>query len=293
MAFGNKRIFSGLTAALLSFAGAASPQQQRQDPGGDIPKSFAAPASGYDYVRREAMIPMRDGVKLFTVIMLPKGAQNAPILLTRTPYNAAKRTARNLSPHLLASVAQGDEVFVADGYIRVYQDVRGKYKSEGEYLMTRPVRGPLNPASTDHVTDAYDTIDWLVKNTPESNGRVGMIGSSYEGFTVVMALLGPHPALKVAAPESPMVDGWMGDDWFHYGAFRQTNYDYTSSQTSKKEGGEAVIRNAYDDYESFRRAGSAGDYARTHGLDQLPWALRMMKHPAYDAFWQGQRSEEH
>ena len=207
MAFGNKRIFSGLTAALLSFAGAASPQQQRQDPGGDIPKSFAAPASGYDYVRREAMIPMRDGVKLFTVIMLPKGAQNAPILLTRTPYNAAKRTARNLSPHLLASVAQGDEVFVADGYIRVYQDVRGKYKSEGEYLMTRPVRGPLNPASTDHVTDAYDTIDWLVKNTPESNGRVGMIGSSYEGFTVVMALLGPHPALKVAAPESPMVDG--------------------------------------------------------------------------------------
>src|ERR1039457_775116 len=115
-----------------------------------------------------------------------------------------------------------------------------------------------------------------------------MIGSSYEGFTVVMALLEPHPALKVAAPESPMVDGWMGDDWFHYGAFRQTNLDYTSSQTSKKEGGEAVIRNACDDYESFRRAGSAGDYARTHGLDQLPWALRMMEHPAYDAFWQGQ-----
>jgi len=117
---------------------------------------------------------------------------------------------------------------------------------------------------------------------------VGMIGSSYEGFTVVMALLEPHPALKVAAPESPMVDGWMGDDWFHYGAFRQTNLDYTSSQTSKKDGGQAVIRDAYDDYESFRRAGSAGDYARAHGLDQLPWALRMMEHPAYDAFWQGQ-----
>jgi hypothetical protein len=170
----------------------------------------------------------------------------------------------------------------------VFQDVRGKYKSEGEYVMTRPVRGPLNSTTTDHTTDAYDTIDWLVKNTPESNGRVGMIGSSYEGFTVVMALLEPHPALKVAAPESPMVDGWMGDDWFHYGAFRQTNLDYTSSQTSKKEGGQAVIRDAYDDYESFRRAGSAGDYARTHGLDQLPWALRMMEHPAYDAFWQGQ-----
>jgi predicted acyl esterase len=119
-------------------------------------------------------------------------------------------------------------VVPAAGYIRVFQDVRGKYKSDGDYVMTRPVRGPLNPATTDHVTDAYDTIDWLVKNTPESNGRVGMIGSSYEGFTVVMALLGPHPALKVAAPESPMVDGWMGDDWFHYGAFRQVNLDYVS-----------------------------------------------------------------
>ncbi len=104
--------------------------------------------------------------------------------------------------------------------------------------MTRPVRGPLNTTTTDHVTDAYDTIDWLVKNTPESNGRVGMIGSSYEGFTVVMALLGPHPALKVAAPESPMVDGWMGDDWFHYGAFRQPNFDYTSGQTTKQGEGE-------------------------------------------------------
>ena len=180
------------------------------------------------------MIPMRDGVKLFTVIIVPKGAKNAPILLTRTPYNAARRTSRNNSPRMLAALPQGDEVFAADGYIRVFQDVRGKYKSEGEYVMTRPVRGPLNRTATDHVTDAYDTIDWLVKNTPESNGRVGMIGSSYEGFTVVMALLAPHPALKVAAPESPMVDGWMGDDWFHYGAFRQSNFDYTACQTKQR-----------------------------------------------------------
>ena len=189
---------------------------------------------------------------------------------------------------MLAILPQGDEIFVGAGYIRVFQDVRGKYKSEGDYVMTRPVRGRLNSAPTDHVTDAYDTIDWLVKNTPESNGRVGMIGSSYEGFTVVMALLGPHPALKVAAPESPMVDGWMGDDWFHYGAFRQTNFDYTSSQTTKPDRGEGVTRDAYDDYESFRRAGSAGAYARLHGLDQLPWAEKMIEHPAYDAFWQGQ-----
>ena len=256
--------------------------------GSDIPGTFKVPLTGYDYVKREAMIPMRDGVKLYTVIVVPKGARDAPILLTRTPYNASRRAERSASPHMLAILPQGDEVFVAGGYIRVFQDVRGKYKSEGDYMMTRPVRGLLNPASTDHVTDAYDTIDWLVKNTPESNGRVGMIGSSYEGFTVVMALLAPHPALKVAAPESPMVDGWMGDDWFHYGAFRQTNLDYTSMQTAKRGEGEPVVRGAYDDYEDFRRAGSTGDYARAHGLDQLPWIRKIIEHPAYDSFWQGQ-----
>ena len=267
----------------------AAPQEQaRPAASSDIPKTFTAPVAGHDYIRREPMIPMRDGVKLHTVVIVPKGARNAPILLTRTPYNASKRTARNDSPHMLAALPQGDEVFAADGYIRVFQDVRGKYKSEGDYVMTRPVRGPLNPTATDHVTDAYDTIDWLVKNTPESNGRVGMIGSSYEGFTVVMALLGPHPALKVAAPESPMVDGWMGDDWFHYGAFRQTNFDYTVAQTAQRDAGDPVGRDAYDDYEAFRRAGSAGAYARAHGLDQLPWAQKMIEHPAYDAFWQGQ-----
>ncbi len=254
----------------------------------DIPKAFHPPTSNQDYIKREVMIPMRDGVKLYTVIVMPKGARNAPILLTRTPYNATARALRSNSPHMLAILPQGDEVFVQAGYIRVFQDVRGKYKSEGNYFMTKPVRGPLNPTSTDNVTDAYDTIDWLVKNTPESNGRVGMIGSSYEGFTVVMALLDPHPALKVAAPESPMVDGWMGDDWFHYGAFRQPNFDYFSEQTIQKGGGMAVPRDAYDDYEAFLRAGSAGDYARLHGLEQLPWNEKMIEHPAYDEFWQGQ-----
>jgi putative CocE/NonD family hydrolase len=287
-----KGVLGWLGTAWLAIAGMIGTNEalisQQQSNGSDIPKSFVVPAGGYDYVKREAMIPMRDGVKLFTSIIVPKGATNAPILLTRTPYNASKRVARNDSPHMLAALPAGDEVFVQAGYIRVFQDVRGKYKSEGDYVMTRPVRGPLNPDATDHVTDAYDTIDWLVKNTPESNGRVGMIGSSYEGFTVVMALLGPHPALKVAAPESPMVDGWMGDDWFHYGAFRQVNLDYVSEQTTKKDEGETVARGAYDDYEDFRRVGSTGDYIRAHGLEQLPFMQRMMEHPAYDAFWQGQ-----
>ncbi|QOY90448.1 CocE/NonD family hydrolase [Paludibaculum fermentans] len=279
-----------LAAVLLGacFTWIPAAAQQASPGGNDVPKEFHVPTDGYDHIRREVMIPMRDGVKLFTSIVIPKGAHDAPILLTRTPYNAFGRTRRNHSPLMLSTLPQGDEVFVQAGYIRVFQDVRGKHKSEGDYVMTRPVRGPLNPASTDHVTDAYDTIDWLVKNVPESNGRVGMLGSSYEGFTVVMALLGPHPALKVAAPESPMVDGWMGDDWFHYGAFRQTNYDYTAGQTSSRGGGDGIDRGYYDDFESFLRAGSSGAYARKYGLDQLPWVQKMTEHPAYDEFWQGQ-----
>src|ERR1700676_1779303 len=217
----------------------------------DIPKSFTPPTSDHDYAKREVMILMRDGVKLHTVIVVPKGARNAPILLTRTPYNASKRASRNESPHMLPTLPLSGEVFVNAGYIRVYQDVRGKYKSEGAYLMTRPVRGPLNDSSTDHVTDAYDTIDWLVKSLPESNGKVGMIGSSYEGFTVQMALVNPHPALKAAVPMSPMVDGWKGDDWFHNGAFRQSTFDYLYGQTTAPGEGKQIARGVYDDFQLF------------------------------------------
>ena len=275
----------GTNALLIAIASVIAVQAQQ---GGDIPRTFAVPDATFDYVKRDVMIPMRDGVRLHTVIVMPKGAKDAPIVLTRTPYDASKRAERTRSPHMLAELPLSDEVFVEAGYIRVYQDVRGKYGSEGVYLMTKPVRGPLNNTGTDHATDAYDTIDWLVKNVPESNGRVGMIGSSYEGFTVAMALLLPHPALKVAAPESPMVDGWMGDDWFHYGAFRQTNFDYFAGQTTERGEGREIARGVYDDYDAFRRAGSAGTFALLHGLEQLPWTRKVMEHPSYDAFWQGQ-----
>jgi putative CocE/NonD family hydrolase len=277
-----------LLAAVWLAACAAAAQAQTPPQAPDIPATFTAPVAANDYDKREVMIPMRDGVRLHTVIVVPKGASRAPILLTRTPYNASGRAQRTQSPHMLATLPQGDEVFVAAGYIRVFQDVRGKYGSEGDYVMTRPLRGPLNPTKTDHATDAWDTIDWLVKHVRESNGKVGMLGSSYEGFTVVMALVGPHPALKVAAPMSPMVDGWMGDDWFHFGAFRQPNFDYFTGQTSVKGSGDGIARGAYDDYETFRRAGSAGDYARAAGLDQLPFWRKVSEHPAYDTFWSEQ-----
>ncbi|MBB3227606.1 hypothetical protein FHW69_002229 [Luteibacter sp. Sphag1AF] len=273
-----------LSAALAaSFAGA---QTSPMTP--DIPASFDTPTAGFDFIKREVMIPMRDGVKLHTVIVIPRGAVHAPIVLTRTPYNASGRAARAEASTVRDVLPQGDEVFVDGGYIRVFQDIRGKYGSEGDYVMTRPLRGPLNSSEVDHSTDAYDTIDWLVKNLPESNGKVGMIGSSYEGFTVVMALVNPHPALKVAVPESPMVDGWMGDDWFHYGAFRQTNFDYFAGQNAMRGKGATIVRKGYDDYSNFLSAGSAGDYARAAGMDQLPYWHKVSEHPAYDAYWQGQ-----
>ena len=279
-------------ALLASIALAASPSvaQQAPQPGGDIPANFTPPIDARNYVKREVMIPMRDGKRLYTVIVYPKGVQNAPIVLTRTPYNAAGRANRADSPHILSTLPLADEPFVKAGYIRVYQDIRGKYGSEGDYVITRPVKGPLNPTDVDHVTDAYDTIDWLVNkaNLPESNGRVGMIGSSYEGFTVVMALLNPHPALKVAAPESPMIDGWMGDDWFHYGAFRLANIGWIGSQTGYKGSGKDPATGIYDNYEEFRRLGGANEWAKRSGFDQLPAWRKMVAHPAYDAFWQGQ-----
>jgi len=262
--------------------------------GDDVPTKFTPPnpstAPNADYIVREVEIPMRDGVKLHTVIVIPKNATNAPIVLTRTPYHADARAKRIDSPNMIDRLPLSDEIFVRNGYIRVYQDIRGKYKSEGGYVVTRPVVGPLNDSKVDHTTDAYDTIDWLVNkaNLPQSNGKVGMIGSSYEGFTVVMALLKPHPALKVAAPQSPMIDGWMGDDWFHYGAFRLANIAWLGAQTGYKAEGKAPSTGGWDDYDNFREIGSAGEWAKKSGYDQLPYWTRMSMHPAYDAFWSGQ-----
>jgi uncharacterized protein len=147
----------------------------------ETPAKFEAVTSTFDHSRRDVMIPMRDGVKLHTVILVPKGASRAPILLTRTPYNANALTGHSESSHLGSLLNGYDnalEVILEGGYIRVVQDIRGKYKSEGDYVMNRPLSGPLNPTAVDHATDTYDTIDWLVKNTPESNGNVGILGIS-------------------------------------------------------------------------------------------------------------------
>src|ERR687884_480487 len=158
----------------------------------ETPAKFEPTNAGFNYVRRIAEIPMRDGVKLHTVILVPKGARNAPILLTRTPYNASEMTKRSNSSDLGSALYGYDnavDVIVEGGYIRVVQDIRGKYGSEGDYVMNRPLHGPQNPTPVDHSTDTYDTIEWLVKNVPESNGRVGILGISYDGFLPLMALV--------------------------------------------------------------------------------------------------------
>jgi putative CocE/NonD family hydrolase len=257
----------------------------------ESPASFAPRLESFDYSTREEMVPMRDGVKLKTVILIPRNAQRFPILLSRTPYGATSRISRNVSAHLAALIASNDvadDAILSSGYIRVVQDVRGKYGSEGDYVMTRPLRGPLNPTDVDHATDTYDTIDWLVKNIPESNGKVGILGISYDGFTSLMALVHPHPALRAAIPINAMVDGWRGDDWFHNGAFRQSSLEYAHDQEATRGSSVHWWSDHYDDYDTWLSAGSAGDMAQRHGLEQVGFAGKLMNHPAYDQFWQEQ-----
>jgi predicted acyl esterase len=196
-----QRLTPLVACALLALAAAGAAAAQTGGLPSETPAKFTPTNEGFEYVRREAMIPMRDGARLHTVILVPKGAQGAPILLTRTPYDATALTSHARSSHLgpiLQGYDNAADVVVEGGYIRVVQDVRGKYGSEGDYVMNRPLRGPLNPTAVDHSTDTYDTIEWLVKNVPESNGRVGIIGISYNGFLPLMALVNPHPARRHA-----------------------------------------------------------------------------------------------
>jgi putative CocE/NonD family hydrolase len=283
------------TVLALTAAGQTRSTAQPVYPGypSETPARLVPSTGSFDYTRREAMIPMRDGVKLYVVILVPKGAKNAPILLTRTPYSADQLTGHAASAHL-GSVLYGydnaTDVIVEGGYIRVIEDIRGKYKSEGDYVMNRPIHGPQNPTPVDEATDTYDSIDWLIKNIPETNGKVGILGISYDGFLPLMALVNPHPALKVSVPMNPMVDGWMGDDWFHNGAFREQNmpYIYEQAGTRANDADAKWWTANFDDYDLYMRAGSAGELGREHGLEQIGFWKKILAHPSYDAFWSDQ-----
>ena len=237
----------------------------------------AAQAPELSFDRQEVMVPMRDGVKLFTVIFVPKNAtEPLPILMQRTPYGVSGR-----SP-------LGNRELVADGYIFAFQDIRGKYKSEGEFRMNRPPRDKNDPKSIDEASDTYDAIDWLVKNVKNNNGRVGIFGVSYPGWLAVVPLTEPHPALKALSPQALMGDTWLGDDFFHQGGFRLSyGYEYVYGVESAR-GGANPSFDTYDMYEWYLKKGALSNFL----TPTLPTWKDFIEHPAFDAFWKS-RSASH
>lgn len=235
-----------------------------------------------DFIVREAMVPMRDGVKLFTLILTPKVSPTPPaILLERTPYDASRALSTS-STRLL--ITRGSK-HVGAGYIYVVQDLRGRFKSEGDFAMYRVPRGAHNKTSTDESTDAWDTIDWLVKNLKGHNGKVGIWGTSYPGWLVLAALRDPHPALAAAVPANPVVDVWKADDWFHWGAFRMSYaFDYIYTMETRRGTAVQYPYETRDLYSWLLPIGSAELLGRRLNGRHKMWA-RLMEQPSYGPYW--------
>ncbi|MEJ2215139.1 MAG: CocE/NonD family hydrolase [Gemmatimonadota bacterium] len=252
-----------LTLALLPAFGSA---QQ----GGDVSAR---------YVRREVMIPMRDGVRLHTIIYSPPSPGPHPFILERTPYGIA-RSARALD-NSLRPMAED-----SGGYIFVFQDIRGRYGSEGRFVMQRPPRDPADSTAIDEGTDTYDTIDWLLENVPHNNGKVGMLGVSYPGWLTVMAMLDPHPALKAVSPQASPADMFIGDDFHHNGAFRLSyGFEYAAMmETSKVNANFSFDR--YDTYQWYLALGPLSNVNARYLHGKIPTWNDYVAHPNYDAFWQ-------
>ena len=238
-----------------------------------------------EYTRQEVMIPVRDGIKLHAVILRPKDyTTSLPFLMERTPYGVDGNTPESISPR--------QPELAASRYIFVFEDIRGRYKSEGTFVMSRPMADHRDPKLVDESTDTYDTVDWLLKNIPNNNGRVGVFGVSYPGFLAMAAGLDPHPAVKAISPQAPMIDVWMGDDFFHNGAFRETyGYDYTLGMESSKENAFSGLDE--DAYDFFLRSASFAAAAKRDGVDKLPTGAAFLEHPAYDEFWRARGVEWH
>jgi putative CocE/NonD family hydrolase len=238
----------------------------------------------HDYQRSEVMIPMRDGVKLHAVILKPADiAAPLPLLIERTPYGANRMDRAEIS------FARPD--LARSGYIFVGEDIRGRYKSESEFVMSRPLSDHKDPKAVDESTDTYDTVAWLLANVAGNNGRAGFIGTSYDGFLAMMAGIDPHPAVKAISPQAPMIDVWMGDDFFHNGAFRQTyGYDYVLEMESSKEStsvdyGKDKDGKPRDGFDYFLERGSFAEDVKKSGAKTLPTWKLFLEHPAYDSVW--------
>jgi putative CocE/NonD family hydrolase len=273
-----------LAASCVSLAMVAAGAQQPQSIPDRSGVQDEAPPSEYSgplYVRSEVMIPMRDGVRLHTVLYRPQNSGTAgpglPFLMQRTPYGIATMTAR--------AIESGKPELASSGYIFVYQDIRGRYGSEGQFVMNRPIVAHDAKTSVDETTDTRDTIDWLLKNVQNNSGKVGVLGISYPGFLAIMAGIDAHPAVKAISPQAPMTDIWLGDDFFHNGAFRETyGFDYVqqleAQKTDKPQNASEDQYNFFLDHVNFAGAAAAA------GMTRLPTALKFLNEPTYTPFWQ-------
>ena len=233
------------------------------------------------FEKREEMIRMRDGARLHTLIFTPKDQpEPLPILMNRTPYGIGQANSDGVNRRYAE--------LVKDDYIFALQDIRGRYGSEGQFMMNRPMRERNDSKSVDESTDTYDTIDWLIKNVAKNNGRVGILGVSYDGWLAAVATVDAHPALKASSPQAPMTDTWLGDDFFHNGAFRQSyGYEYVKSMETSKEGTDVSFdKDAYDWYLGM---GSLGKITELND-GKFPTWNAFVAHPNYDAYWKARGS---
>lgn len=268
------RLICQTAVSLLLLGAAPLPVLAAQEP--------AAPAQESAFTKVEAMIPMRDGVKLFTKIFVPRQRAGAlPFMFIRTPYGIDGASSR--------SIEQTYGFLAADGYIFVFQDNRGKFRSEGEFVMQRaPRRDRGDPRAVDESTDAYDSIDWLLKNVEGHNGRVGMTGVSYPGWLAAMAMLDPHPALRAVSPQASPADMWIGDDFHHNGAFRLSyGFEYATMMESAR-GVQPFAFDTYDTYDWYLRLGSLANVNRKVLQGRIPTWNDFASRPDYDEFWQRQ-----
>jgi uncharacterized protein len=241
-----------------------------------------------DYTRSEAMIPVRDGVKLHVVILRPVGSETSgeplPFLMQRTPYGTAGASS--------ASVNGGKPELAASGYIFVYADIRGRYESEGKFVMNRAIVSHTTKNDVDETTDTRDTIDWLLKNVPNNSGKVGVLGVSYPGFLAMSAGIDAHPAVKAISPQAPMTNVWMGDDFFHNGAFRETyGFDYVQQLEAQKT--DARVQGNEDMFDFFLRNVNFAGAADAAKMQDLPTAKMFLTQPEYSKFWQDMAVEKH
>ena len=233
------------------------------------------------YLRQELMVTMRDGVKLNTVIFTPENSnEKLPFLFSRTPYGISN----NQSPERDSYVHD----MAVDGYIFVYQDIRGRYKSEGKFEMQRFTRNKKDLNAIDESTDTYDTIDWLLANIKNNNGKVGMYGISYDGWTTVMGAVDPHPALKAVSEQASPADMFLGDDFHHNGAFRLSyGFEYAFMEEASKTD-TLYPFGVYDTYEWYLKLGSLANVNKKYFFNKLPSWNDFVNHPNYDEFWEKQ-----